>query len=158
TPAIDVGTALAEISAQLRAELDRQVGSVTAVLDRIDRMTDPAAFQREAKARVHEAIERLRANKAQAIAKLKDQLKLAAPNNLVSTGACSTLDAALRDQIDAQARRFEQIATDLVADVRKTLEVPLHTLQDKLGDLKAITDPNELKKAVEDFLAKAFLN
>ncbi|HEX7152266.1 MAG TPA: hypothetical protein VF618_12330 [Thermoanaerobaculia bacterium] len=104
----EFGRAVAAKAANVRAELDRQVGRVIGALDQLDRVSDPIALQNQANALITEALGKLDVK----IAEINDTVRDV--QNLSIVPDCKALGERARAEINGQLARFMTIANEFL--------------------------------------------
>jgi hypothetical protein len=112
-PVPEFGRALGAKAANVRAELDRQVGRVVGALEKIDRETNPDNLQIEANKLIEAACRSLDFK----IAEIKD--RIGELQNLTVPLSCSGLAERARAEVEGQLARFLTIATEFVKSAAK---------------------------------------
>ncbi|HEY2294637.1 MAG TPA: hypothetical protein VGM86_28380, partial [Thermoanaerobaculia bacterium] len=110
-PLPEFGRALAAKAANVRAELDRQVGRVLGALEKLDRGTDPDHLKDEARKLIEQAVAGLK------LPAVRDEL-----TNLAELGdPCKSLGDRARATIEGQLARLATVAKALLSEASQSI-------------------------------------
>jgi hypothetical protein len=112
----EFGRGLGEKVANVRAELDRQVGLVLGTLEKLDRDTDVATLKKQANKAIDDAC-----NKFDVAIKNIDGLKQQDILRDIVVN-CDGITSQARSYVDGQLKRFRTVATELLGGAAATLD------------------------------------
>lgn len=131
----DFGRRLSADTADLRGEIDKQVGRVLGVIEQLDRNTDPATLKLAARDLAKKAAD---AFEDTGIGKKLKEIQDAKPTTHLPLGnACERLTAQITTAVDAQWLRLRDVVHTAVEDstaaATEGISAPLRVVRDEIG-------------------------